>query len=50
MKTSRLLTAIGKKAGEIFYTLTLGGEADSMKLDQIIAKFDEYKNSKGKVR
>ena len=40
LKISRLLTAIGEWARGICYTFTLAEEADSMKLDQVIAKFD----------
>ena len=42
VKTSRLLTTIGEKARDVYYTFTFATEGDDMKLDPVIAKFDEY--------
>lgn len=49
VKTSRLLTAIGERAREIYYTFTFAEAADSMKLEPVIAKFDEYMNPKKNI-
>ena len=42
VKTSRLLTTISEKARDVYYTFTFVTEGDDMKLDPVIAKFDEY--------
>ena len=44
VKISRLLTTIGEKARDIYYTFTFASEGDDMKLEPVIAKFDEYFN------
>ena len=41
-RTSRLLTTIGEKARDIYYTFTFEEEGDEMKLAPVLAKFDEY--------
>ena len=41
IKASILLTCIGDKGREVYSTFTLA-EADKLKLDKIIEKFDEY--------
>ena len=41
-KTSRLLTVVGEKATDVYYTFTFDDEEDSMKLDVVQKKFDEY--------
>ena len=41
VKTSRLLTTIGEKPREVYYTFTFTTEGDDVKLDLVIAKFDE---------
>ena len=46
VKTSRLLTTIGEKARDIYYTFTFAEEGDNMKLTPVMAKFDEYFNLK----
>ena len=46
VKTSRLLTAIGNKARDIYYTFTFDAEGDNMKLKKVIEKFDEYMSPK----
>ena len=42
VKTSRPLKAIGEKARDVYYTFTFDNEKDSMKLDVVLKKFDEY--------
>ena len=42
VKSSILLTCIGEKVCEIYSTLTFDVEADKMKLQKIIEKFDMY--------
>ena len=42
VKTSRLLTTIGEKARDVYYTFTFATEGDDIKLDPVTAKFDEY--------
>ena len=37
VKTSRLLTCIGEKARDIYYTFTFEAEDDAMKLQPVIA-------------
>ena len=49
LKISRLLTAIGEWVREICYTFPLAEEADSMKLGQVIAKFDGKEHSKKNI-
>ena len=49
VKTSRLLTAIEEWAGAIYYTFNVAEVADSWKLDQVVAKFVEYKNYKKNI-
>ena len=46
VKTSRLLTTIGERAREIYYTFTFENEDDGMKLEPVLEKFDEYMNHK----
>ena len=46
VKTSRLLTAIGTKARDVYYTFTFDDEGDNMKLKKVIEKFDEYMSPK----
>ena len=36
------MTTIGEKARDVYYTFTFATEGDDMKLDSVIAKFDEY--------
>ena len=49
VKTSRLLTAIGSKARDIYYTFTFDAEGDNMKLKKVIEKFDEYMSPKKNI-
>ncbi len=42
VKTSRLLTAIGERARDVYYTFTFDSEGDEMKLDKVLEKFDSY--------
>ena len=49
IKTSRLLTAIGSKARDIYYTFTFDAEGDNMKLKKVIEKFDEYMSPKKNI-
>ena len=37
-----LLTTIGEKARDVYDTFTFATEGDDMKLDLVVAKFDEY--------
>ena len=46
VKTSRLLTTIGEKARDIYYTFTFASEGDDMILEPVTAKFDEYFNTR----
>ena len=46
IKISRLLTAIGNKTRDIYYTFKLDAEGDNMKLKKVIEKFDEYMSPK----
>ena len=40
---ARLLTTIGENARDVYYyTFILATEEDDMKLDPVVAKFDEY--------
>ena len=41
-KTSHLLTVVGEKATDVYYTFTFDDEEDLMKLDIVQKKFDEY--------
>ena len=41
VKTSRLLTTVGEKGSDVYYTFTFDNEEDSMKLDVVLKKFDE---------
>ena len=49
VKTSRLLTAIGERARDIYYTFTFDFEGDEMKLDKVVEKFDSYMSSKKNI-
>ena len=49
VKTSRLLTTIGERAREIYYTFTFENEEDGMKLEPVLRKFDEYMNPKKNI-
>ena len=49
VKTSMLLTTIGERAREIYYTFTFANEDDAMKLDPVVAKFDEYMKPKKNI-
>ena len=43
VKTSRLLTTIGENARDVYYyTFILATEGGDMKLNPVVAKFDEY--------
>ena len=42
VKSSTLLTCIGKKVSEIYNTFTFENDDDNMKFNIIIEKFDEY--------
>ena len=46
VKTSRLLTAIGNNARDIYYTFTFNAEGDNTKLNKVIEKFDKYMSPK----
>ena len=46
LKTSRKLTVIGERTQKIYYTFTFAEEANSMMLDQVIAKLYQYMNSR----
>ena len=45
VKTSRLLTAIGERARDIYYTFTFDSEGDEMKLDKVLEKYYLYMSS-----
>ena len=49
VKTFRLLSAIGPKAREIYYTFTFEEEDDAMKFDNVIERFDQYITPKKNV-
>ena len=49
VKTYRLLSAIGPKAREIYYTFTFEEEDDAMKFDNVIERFDQYFTPKKNV-
>ena len=49
VKTCRLLSAIGPKAREIYYTFTFEEEDDAMKFDNVIECFDQYFTPKKNV-
>ena len=49
VKSSRLLTAVGEKARDVYYTFTFDNEEDSMKLDVVLKKFDEYMSPKKNI-
>ena len=49
VKTSRLLTCIGEKARDVYYTFTFEAEDDAMKLQPVIDKFDEYLNPRKNI-
>ena len=49
VKTSRLLTAIGDKARDVYFTFTFDDEDDNMKLKKVIEKFDEYMSPKKNI-
>ena len=49
VKTSRLLTCIGEKARDVYYTFTFDAEDDAMKLQHVIDKFDEYLNPRKNI-
>ena len=42
VKTSRLLSAIGPKSREIYYTFNFANDEESMTFDVVIQKFDDY--------
>ena len=42
VKTSRLLSAIGPKSKEIYYTFNFANDEKSMTFDVVIKKFDDY--------
>ena len=44
VKTSNVLTHIGKKDGEIYNTFTFTEEDDKYRLDVVLEKFQEYCN------
>ena len=49
VKTCRLLSAIGPKAREIYYTFTFEEEDNAMKFDNVIECFDQYFTPKKNV-
>ena len=49
VKTCRLLSAIGPKAREIYYTFTFEEEDDAMKFDNVVERFDQYFTPKKNV-
>ena len=49
VKTSRLLTAIGERARDVYYTFTFDSEGDEMKLDKVLEKFDSYMSPKKNI-
>ena len=42
VKTSRLLTALGKKGREVYYTFTFTDDTEAMNYDTVLQKFDAY--------
>ena len=42
VKTSRLLSAIGPKSREIYYTFNFANDEESMTFDVVIQKFEDY--------
>ena len=42
VKTSRLLTALGEKAREVYYTFAFTDDTEAMIYDTILQKFDAY--------
>ena len=42
VKTSMLLSGIAEKARDIYYTFVFENEEDKMKLESVMAKFEEY--------
>ncbi len=49
VKSSILLTCIGKHGCEIYNTFTFDSAADTMKFDFILQKFDEYCSARKNV-
>ena len=49
VKTLKLLTYVGEKARDVYYTFTFEAEDDAMKLQPATDKFDEYLNPKKNI-
>ena len=49
VKTSRLLSAIGPKSREIYYTFNFANDEESMTSDVVIQKFDDYYTPKKNI-
>ena len=49
MKTSRLLTAIGEKGKEAYYTFTFTDETEAMEYSTVLQKFDAYMSPKKNI-
>ena len=49
VKTSRLLSCIGEKARDIYYTFQFENDDDSVTLEPVMAKFDEYLSPKKNI-
>ena len=50
MKTSRLLTAIGEKGREAYYTFTFTVETEAMEYSTVLQKFDAYMSPKKNIK
>ena len=49
VKTSRLLTAIGEKGREVYYTFTFTDETEAMEYFTVLQKFDAYMSPKKNI-
>ena len=49
VKTSRLLTAIGEKGREVYYTFTFTDETEAMEYSTVLQKFDAYMSPKKNI-
>ena len=49
VKTSRLLSCIGEKTRDIYYTFQFENDDDSMTLEPVMAKSDEYLSPKKNI-
>ena len=49
VKTSRLLTAIGEKGREVYYTFTFTDETEAIEYSTVLQKFDVYMSPKKNI-